>query len=63
MVVSEERKYTLAEVKAAFWKTFHEAGEIWLPYGDDKESNESSTESWWNDFVENIDPARPAKKD
>jgi hypothetical protein len=50
--MTDEKRYTLAEIKAAFWATFHEAGEIWLPYGDDKEGNEEATEDWWGDFVE-----------
>jgi hypothetical protein len=53
----DDRKYTLAEIKAAFWSTFHEAGEIWLPYGDDKAGNQQSTLGWWRDFAENLDPS------
>jgi hypothetical protein len=47
-----EKRYTLAEIKSAFWATFHEAGEIFFPYGEDREGNEETTASWWDDFLE-----------
>jgi hypothetical protein len=51
------RKYTLAEIKSAFWETFHEAGELWFPYFEgQEESNNEATNSQFKDFVEKLDP-------
>ena len=48
-------KYTLDEVKNAFWSTFHETGEILFPYAaDDPERNQQITDSWFNNFVETL---------
>lgn len=48
--------YTLDDIKKAFWKEFHCAGELWFvypPFGDKMEC-EQSTESFWWDFVESL---------
>ena len=45
-----EKDYSLTDVKHAFWKTFHEAGEIWFNYLSSPEQNTSCTEEWWQTF-------------
>ena len=54
----EVKTYTLAQIKAAFWRVFHLAGEVWFNYrGSEKENNEY-TESWWQDLVEELEKAK-----
>lgn len=50
-----EKAYTLAEIKAAFWKTFHERGEFWLNYLGTEQENEDSTAGQWRDFTESLE--------
>jgi len=56
-----EKTYTLAQIKAAFWKEFHESGEQWFPYGEEawfeKGHNEKVTGSYWDSFVEHLNEA------
>lgn len=58
--MEEKRKYTLAEIKAAFWAEFHKSGEIFFPYGEDEDSAQETTQSFWDDFVAYLDAARQA---
>lgn len=51
-----ERKYTLAEIKAAFWAEFHKSGECWFDYLGSDEDCESSTRGAWLEFVQHLDP-------
>jgi len=47
-------KYSEEEIKKVFWEEFHKSGELWFNYlGDDKE-NESSTWSYWGDFLDSL---------
>ncbi len=48
-------KYTLEEIKEAFWGTFHESGEQWFDYLDTDEENEESTNSTWLEFKDELD--------
>ena len=41
-------------IKKAFWDTFNESGEIWFDYLSSKEDNNSSTNSEWINFEENL---------
>jgi hypothetical protein len=47
--------YTLDQIKAAFWATFHESGELWFNYLCDEEENTEFTMEHWKEFVENLD--------
>jgi len=53
-MVETEKTFTLDQIKDAFWKTFHEAGELWFNYLGSKEVNEESTVYNWNEFLENL---------
>jgi hypothetical protein len=51
-----EKTYTLRQIKEAFWKEFHKSGEQWFSYFDDsEEENESCTNSYWEEFVEELE--------
>jgi len=48
----EEKKYTLEEIKEAFWEAFHEHGELWFPYtriASEEECQEATT-NYWEEF-------------
>lgn len=49
--------YSVDQIKLAFWKTFHESGEIWFDYLSSPEENESSTNEEWEVFLENLTTA------
>jgi len=53
--VEEERTYTLAEIKAAFWREFHLCGELWFGYLGSDEDNEDYTQSEWEDFERELE--------
>ena len=58
--LSDQKLYTLEEIKEAFWKSFHKSGELWFNYLSDEESNKESTEEHWRDFSDYLkDPATP----
>src|SRR5262245_38551793 len=52
----DTRIFTQAEIKAAFWKVFHESGDDWwFPYermGASKEDCDNATEGAWQEFLE-----------
>ena len=48
------KNFTLQEIKEAFWRTFHESGEIYFDYLSDDENNNRSTEEEWEDFLEEL---------
>lgn len=50
--------YSEHEIKDAFWKTFHQIGEVFFDYLSSKEENNSSTELVWNEFKENLDECK-----
>ena len=41
-------------IKDAFWKEFHESGEIFFNYLGSKEENEECTNSYWESFKDNL---------
>lgn len=45
---------TEEQVKAAFWKTFHKAGELYFNYLGSEEECEESTRWQWEEFLENL---------
>ena len=51
----KEKTYTLAEIKAAFWREFHLSGERWFGYHGTEQQNESSTKSEWVDFLRELE--------
>mgnify|MGYP001591169967 CR=1 FL=1 len=53
-----EPHYSLAVIRAAFWKTFHESGERWFNYFGTPEQNSSYTEGEWDGFAENLATAQ-----
>ena len=50
-----EKTYTLAEIKAAFWREFHLCGELWFGYLGSDEDNEDYTQSEWEDFERELE--------
>ena len=42
--------FTLEQIKAAFWKNFHESGELWFSYLGSDEENQNATETHWQEF-------------
>ena len=45
--------YTLDEIKAAFWKHFEGAGELWFPYPEvnpDPDERSNAVEDEWGEF-------------
>jgi hypothetical protein len=49
--------FTMEEIKAAFWATFHERGEVWFDYLSDEQSCQEATEGQWEDFKEALQNA------
>jgi hypothetical protein len=49
-----KKTFSLDEIKKAFWDEFHKSGELWFNYLGTEEKNESSTESYWNSFLEKL---------
>lgn len=58
--MSDERRYALDDIRAAFWAELHMSGERWFPYAPEtfKEA-EHETYFVWQDFVERLTGARP----
>ena len=55
------RDYSLTDVKRAFWKMFHEAGEVWFSNVGTPEQNTGKTEQAWNEFEGYlVEPTVPA---
>ena len=52
-------KYSIDEIKKAFWATFHESGELWFDYLTSKEESESSTQEKWKWFDEELRKLQP----
>lgn len=50
----DEARYSLEQVKAAFWATFHKAGEQWFNYLGSDTENEQSTISGWEGFLDHL---------
>jgi len=56
-VVLLDKQLSIEDVKIAFWKTYHERGEVWFSrFGEDDE-REFSTNLEWERLVENLNAA------
>ena len=55
-----EEKYSLEQIREAFWEVFHKSGELWFGYLGTDDENEKYTEVWWIDLKRAI--RRPEKK-
>lgn len=42
--------FTLEQVRQAYWKVFHGAGELWFDYLGSPEENAESTAEHWAEF-------------
>ena len=51
----EEKLYTILQIKEAFWKQFHLSGELWFNYLGNDEDNQDSTNSEWEQFLEELE--------
>lgn len=50
------KSYSEDSIRAAFWKTFKGAGEIWFPYGVEHEAEaEGVTADYWETFREALE--------
>jgi hypothetical protein len=49
-----EERFTLAEIKIAFFESFHEYGELWFDYLGSPQENQDSTEKYWSEFEEKL---------
>jgi len=50
----KELTFTLDEIRRAYWRQYHKAGELWFDYlGSDKE-NEQATAAYWKEFEESL---------
>jgi hypothetical protein len=50
-----ETKYTIVQIKKAYFATFHEAGEIFFNYLATPEENLKATEAEWLEFFEELE--------
>lgn len=50
----EDKRYTLDQIKRAFWLVFHEAGELYFSRSGTKEEREEDTNYYWNEFKEGL---------
>lgn len=53
------KKYSLAEIRAAFWAAFHENGEVWFDYLSNETDNNKSTEANFESLVDELRKVRP----
>jgi len=42
--VEIKKRYTLAEIRRAYWKCYHKCGEEWFNYLDSEKENQACTE-------------------
>jgi len=53
--VSNEKTYTMSQIKEAFFKEFHRSGEVFFDYlGDDLSAHES-TQAIFDDFAQRLE--------
>ena len=52
--MDEEEKFSIDQIKAAFWAEFHRSGEQWFNYRGTDEENAASTEMFWQSFLEHL---------
>ena len=59
--------FTIAEIKQAFWKSFHQAGELWFPYpvqgSGDSTVGEEATRSAFREFWEHLLGSEPSDEE
>jgi len=55
--------YSKEQIKAAFWKTFHNCGEVFFSYLSTDEENEKATAGEWADFEANLDNISEAENE
>lgn len=48
------KQFTIEQIKAAFWNTFHKQGEVWFEYISDDQYCEGTTNAHWDDFEERL---------
>lgn len=48
------KTYTIEQIKEAFWAEFHETGELWFDYLGTDETNNNSTSSHFQGFLERL---------
>lgn len=48
------KRFTIEEIKRAFWEIFHKSGELWFNYLGNDEENNDSTQSHWFLFYEEL---------
>ena len=59
-MTSDERTYTVEQIKAAFWRQFYEAGELW--FGDHRTSDKDALiETFWSEFTQELDKETAGK--
>ena len=49
-----EETFTLAEIKKAFFDSFHESGEFWFDYLGSPQENLESTTVYWDEFKDKL---------
>lgn len=50
--MTENKQYSLEDIKFAFWSTFHRSGDVWFDYLGDADQNNISTSCHWREFEE-----------
>lgn len=50
-----ERLFTVDEIRAAFWKTFHQSGELWFNYFGPPSDDERDTTSRWEEYLDYLE--------
>lgn len=45
-------RFSLEEIRRAFWARFHKSGEQWFTYFGSEADCESATNGFWAEFVE-----------
>ena len=57
-------KYTIEQIKAAFIKTFHNAGELWFSGASIEQGDDCNDWTWeWGDFQEKLNSVVNKKED
>jgi hypothetical protein len=53
-MIKQQESYDIKSIKQAFWKTFHESGEIYFDYLGNAKENNRSTQISWQEFLEHL---------
>ncbi len=51
---TQEKTFSLSEIKKAFWAKFHQKGELWFDYLGTPEENEEATTGSWEEFLQEL---------